>query len=225
MEYPSPNFGPRRGAMRPSLIVLHYTAMQSFDEAFERLCAPAYEVSAHWLLCESGHAQPLVRESERAWHAGAGSWGRADDVNSASIGIELANNGFSPFSAPQMHALETLLRRIMDEWHIAPHRVIAHSDLAPERKIDPGPRFDWRRLALMNLSIWPRAPAPPPAPLETFYDNLRRFGYPQADKLALLRAFRVRFRPWHQGPLDAHDAALAADLAARFAIDDAPPSA
>ncbi len=102
---PSPNFGERRGGAKPSLIVIHYTAMQSCAEARARLCAPEHEVSAHWLISETGQTEALVDEAHRAWHAGAGQWAGVTDVNSASIGIELANTGAQPFAEPQMAAL------------------------------------------------------------------------------------------------------------------------
>ena len=113
LSRPSPNFGPRRGGARPSIVVIHYTAMASAEAALERLCDPAAEVSAHYLIAEDGRAWGLVEEAERAWHAGRGAWRRTDDVNSCSIGIELANPGplagFPPFPEPQMAALEGLL--------------------------------------------------------------------------------------------------------------------
>ena len=198
----------------PRLIVLHYTAMATCAQARDRLCDPVHQVSAHWLLDSDGQAEQLVDEPRRAWHAGAGAWAGVRDVNSASIGIELQNPGHMPFPEPQMTALETLLAAMMARWTIGPEGVIAHSDLAPTRKGDPGPHFDWRRLALQGLSVWPlpgcRAVAADFAP------HAHRFGYPQAPEPALLHAFRLRFRPWAHGPVDDVDAALAADLAARF---------
>ncbi len=212
--FPSPNFGERRGGVRPSIIVLHYTAMASCAEARDRLCDPLAEVSAHWLISEQGEAEALVPEAARAWHAGAGEWAGVTDVNSHSIGIELANTGSQPFAEPQMRALEALLDGISARWAIPPHRVIAHSDMAPSRKFDPGARFDWRRLALGGRAVWPaldRAAAP-----EDFAADARRFGYPEADPVTLLTAFRLRFRPWAKGPADVVDAQLARDLARRF---------
>ena len=129
------------------MIVLHYTAMATPEAALERLCDSAAEVSAHYLICPKGRVWHLVDEAARAWHAGAGQWGDVTDVNSRSIGIELANPGEEPFPEPQMAALEDLMAGIMARWAIAPARVIAHSDMAPARKGDPGPRFDWRRLS------------------------------------------------------------------------------
>lgn len=207
----SPNFNERRGGVRPSLIVLHYTAMNSCAEAFARLCDPAHEVSAHWLISETGPTHALVDEAMRAWHAGAGGWAGLTDINSHSIGIELANAGNHPFPEPQMVALETLLRAIVARWEIAPHRIIAHSDMAPMRKSDPGSRFDWQRLARQGLSVWPIADAliDPSA----FWPALAKIGYPDAPESALLSAFRLRFRPGARGALDGWDAALAQSLA------------
>lgn len=217
MSFPSPNCGERRGGARPDLIVIHYTAMASVAEARARLCDPAQEVSAHWLIAEDGGLEQLVDEAMRAWHAGAGSWGAVTDVNSRSIGIELANSGAQPFAEPQMAALERLLAGIMARWAIRPERVIGHSDMAPARKSDPGPRFDWRRLALAGRSVWPEGRSGG-RPAE-FLGHARRFGYPDGEEAVILRAFRLRFRPFAEGPVDAVDAAMAADLAARFPVD------
>jgi N-acetylmuramoyl-L-alanine amidase len=217
VSFPSPNCGERRGGALPDLIVIHYTAMASMAEARARLCDPAHEVSAHWLISEQGAAEQLVDEALRAWHAGAGAWGAVSDVNSRSIGIELANTGAAPFPEAQMAALEQVLAGIMGRWGIPPARVIAHSDMAPARKSDPGPRFDWRRLAIAGLSVWPkmRSGGRPVA----FRDHARRFGYPDVEEALILRAFRLRFRPWAEGPADALDAAMAEDLALRFPVD------
>lgn len=216
MAAPSPNFGERRDGLRPSLVVVHYTAMESCAAARDRLCDPASEVSAHWLISETGAVDALVPETKRAWHAGAGEWGGQGDINSRSIGIELANRGDHPFPEPQVLALEQLLRGILARWCIPPQGVIGHSDMAPGRKADPGARFDWRRLARAGLSVWPDddGAAPPAA----FDAAARAFGYPAAVSPELrLSAFRLRFRPWAKGPTDARDAAMALDLARRFA--------
>ncbi|MBL9049175.1 MAG: N-acetylmuramoyl-L-alanine amidase [Tabrizicola sp.] len=214
LTHPSPNFGERRGRGRVELVVLHYTAMPSCTEALGRLRDPAVEVSAHYLIDRDGTLLSLVDEAARAWHAGAGTWAGEGDVNSRSIGIELANTGFEPFAEGQVAALERLLAEILRRHDLSPAAVIAHSDMAPDRKADPGPRFDWRRLALQGLSVWPELAKP-----GDFVADLRAFGYPDAPESTLLSAFRLRFRPWATGPLDDTDRALAADLARRFAID------
>jgi len=209
--------------VRPTLIVIHYTAMESCDAARDRLCDPTAEVSAHWLISRHGKAEALVPEPMRAWHAGAGEWAGITDVNSHSIGIELDNRGTEPFCDPQMAALEDVLRAVMARWTIPPHRVIGHSDMAPARKGDPGPRFDWRRLARQGLSVWPERLTG--GRIADFDRDARRFGYPDVDQSVVLQAFRLRFRPWAKGPLDAVDAAMAADLAARFGVDASPAQA
>ncbi|MGQ3486707.1 N-acetylmuramoyl-L-alanine amidase [Roseovarius pacificus] len=221
---PSPNFGPRRQGALPDMVVLHYTAMENARTALERLCDAAAEVSAHYLICEAGTVWQMVDEEQRAWHAGAGQWGDVRDVNSRSIGIELANTGAHPFPEPQMRALEALLQGIMRRWSIPATRIIGHSDMAPDRKSDPGPRFDWQRLALGGLSIWPRIGGEP----GDFLQDAVRFGYAVPDGMdgdaavdLILPAFRQRFRPWASGGLDATDRALMADLAARFPVDRA----
>jgi N-acetylmuramoyl-L-alanine amidase len=216
LTHPSPNYGERRGRGRVELVVLHYTAMPSCAEALARLCDPAVEVSAHYLIDVDGTVLSLVDEAARAWHAGAGEWGGEGDVNSRSIGIELANTGQEPFAEPQMAALEWLLAGVMQRHGLGPEAVIAHSDMAPDRKGDPGPRFDWRRLALQGLAVWPDLAEPGNFPVD-----LRAFGYPEASSHHLLTAFRLRFRPWASGPLDDTDRALAAGLR-RFAVDARP---
>ncbi|MCP4822415.1 MAG: N-acetylmuramoyl-L-alanine amidase [Shimia sp.] len=207
IEYPSPNFGPRRDGLRPELVVLHYTAMATAEAALDRLCDPAPEVSAHYLICEKGRVFRLVDEKMRAWHAGAGTWQGKADINSRSIGIELDNRGTHPFSEPQMAALETLLPAIMTRWSIPASGVIGHSDMAPGRKFDPGPSFDWRRLARQGLAIWPDD-----QPAEgDWYRAAAALGY-DVDSADALAAFRARFRPWATGPLDAEDARIATRL-------------
>jgi N-acetylmuramoyl-L-alanine amidase len=220
IPHPSPNFGARRGGVRPDMVVLHYTGMSSCADALERLCDRAAQVSAHYLISETGVVHALVEEDMRAWHAGAGGWGAVRDVNSRSIGIELANTGNAPFPESQMAALEWLLAQVQRRWNVPPERVIGHSDMAPERKDDPGPRFDWRRLARAGLSVWPEAGDgdwPPDA--ATFRAHARAFGYPDAPHEVLLGAFRSRFRPEATGPIGSADVALAADLARRFPVD------
>lgn len=234
--HPSPNFGPRRGGLTPTLIVLHYTAMAPARAALGRLCDPGAEVSAHYLIGAGGSVWQMVEEPMRAWHAGAGEWRGLDDINSRSIGIELDNLGSHPFAEPQMAALERLLAGIMARWGIGPAGVIGHSDMAPERKCDPGPRFDWRRLARAGLAVWPKAEADAEAgacaegeaggDMAAFLRAAHRFGYPRgASAEAVLGAFRRRFRPWDAAaPLGRADVAAIADLAERFAVDRGRPN-
>ncbi len=233
LQNPSPNQGERRGGAIPDMVVIHYTAMVSAQAALNRLCDPQAEVSAHYLICEEGHIWLMVPEALRAWHAGAGRWGDVTDVNSRSIGIELANRGDHPFAAKQIDALEGLLAQIMARWSITPARVIGHSDMAPLRKSDPGPRFDWLRLAREGLSVWPARGYDTQGGALSAADFLNQaagFGYHPPDGCddplaAVLTALRLRFRPWARGPLDRDDCAIAADLARRFPVDRAATSA
>ncbi|WP_424990629.1 N-acetylmuramoyl-L-alanine amidase [Fluviibacterium sp. S390] len=220
--HPSPNFGPRRNGARPGLIVLHYTAMDSAQSALERLCSTEHEVSAHYLIGRDGTCWQLVREADRAWHAGAGAWAGQGDVNSRSIGIELDNDGQTPFSEPLMARLEALLGEVMANWQIVPQAVIGHSDMAPDRKSDPGARFDWCRLARQGLAIWPEVATAPATDPDAFARLACTFGYPDASPDALLTAVRDRFRPAARGPLAAEDMAVIADLARRFPVDPDP---
>lgn len=201
------------------MVVIHYTAMRSCAAARDALCNPESQVSAHYLISEAGEVLALVPEQMRAWHAGAGRWGAVTDVNSRSVGIELANPGDVPFAAAQMDALEALLAGIMARWGVPPERVIAHSDCAPARKIDPGPRFDWARLARQGLAVISRA-APVPPDVAGFATALTAIGYdPGVAPEIRLAAFRLRHNPGASGPLDASDMARALDLARRFAVD------
>lgn len=193
--------------------------MADCDAALRALCTPEREVSAHYLIRRNGDLIALVDEDMRAWHAGTGTWRGQADINSRSIGIELDNDGFSPFSNPLMTKLESLLPKILARWNIPPEGVIGHSCMAPERKIDPGPRFDWLRLARQGLAIWPQTTGADVDP-ERFRADALAFGYPQASDDLLLQAVRLRFRPWGRGALDANDCGLMADLADRYG--DAP---
>lgn len=177
--------------------MLHYTAMGSAEAAIERLCDPASQVSAHYLIARDGEVTQMVEEADRAWHAGAGEWRSLDDINSRSIGIELDNTGAHPFPEPQMTALETLLREICSRWPIRPENIIGHSDMAPGRKSDPGPRFDWARLARQGLA----GPVRPGGSEDTFERAARSAGFTApVDYETLLRAARLRFAPWRDGP-------------------------
>ncbi len=192
------------------MVVIHYTGMASTGLALNRLRDPEAEVSAHYVISMSGRVLSMVSEAMRAWHAGEGTWGGLSDINSRSIGIELANPGpdesYPPFPHPQMKSLERLLAAVIGRWSIHPARVIGHADMAPGRKEDPGPKFDWRRLALAGLSVWPEPASGAGRPAaahsvnwEHFLSAALCFGYapPSDDETgwrAVLRVFRTRFR-------------------------------
>ncbi|UVK36223.1 N-acetylmuramoyl-L-alanine amidase [Mesorhizobium sp. AR10] len=146
----SPNFGPRRETLKPDMIVLHYTGMATGTGAEAWLCDPASEVSAHYLVHEDGRIIQMVRESDRAWHAGNSSWFGRTDINSCSVGIEIVNPGhtlgYPGFPRRQIDAVTALCSGIIRRHSIPAQRVLAHSDVAPGRKIDPGEKFPWKTL-------------------------------------------------------------------------------
>ncbi|MGR3468680.1 MAG: N-acetylmuramoyl-L-alanine amidase [Shimia sp.] len=216
---PSPNVGPRRDGLTPAFIVLHYTAISDFEEACAYLCDPAKEVSAHYVIDRDGTLAQLVREKDRAWHAGAGAWRGMEDINSRSLGIEIVNTGKEPFPEAQLVALERLLSALMARWRIAPRAVIGHSDMAPGRKHDPGRLFPWDRLSAAGLALGPRDVRGAASDMP-FAEAVRAAGYPNAPGDVLLDAFRSRFAPTRQGPVTAADAGEALALSRLTA---APP--
>jgi N-acetylmuramoyl-L-alanine amidase len=181
---PSPNHGPRPENVPVDILLVHYTGMPTGGEALERLCDPDAQVSAHYLIGEDGTVFSLVPEDRRAWHAGAGYWRGDRDINSRSVGVELVNPGhewgYRPFPPAQMAAFAALARGIMDRHGISPHRVLAHSDVAPARKEDPGELFDWKGLAAQGIGFWPTPSAQDDGPghaVAEAQDLLARFGY------------------------------------------------
>lgn len=216
-DRPSPNQGERRGGVLPDSVVLHYTGMRTAEDAAVRLCDPKAEVSAHYLIYPTGLIEQLVHEGKRAWHAGAGEWGGASDINSRSIGIEIANpghfDGYPPFPEPQMMSLERLLAGVLSRWNIPPERVIGHSCMAPGRKIDPGEKFDWRRLALGGLAVWLdfQDGDDGPGDAGAFQSAATKIGFPVPatevwceDTQKTWRSFAMRFLPWRANdPSDA----------------------
>ena len=199
IETPSPNFDTR--ALPVSIIVLHYTGMVSAEAALARLTDPEAKVSAHYLIAEDGQVIRLVDEANRAWHAGKSHWRGIDDINSASIGIEIVNPGhefgYRPFPDAQIEALIPLMSDIQTRYAITRGNIVGHSDIAPARKQDPGELFPWARLAKVRLAL--------PRPTKNLIDPnwteggfllaLERFGYDVTDRLAAIVAFQRRFRP------------------------------
>jgi N-acetylmuramoyl-L-alanine amidase len=208
-ERPSPNHGPRPGDGRIDMLILHYTGMPTAAEALDRMCAPEAAVSAHYLVEEDGTVWRLVAEERRAWHAGTAFWAGRQDINGASIGIELANPGhewgYVPFPEPQMAALETLCQEILRRHPIPSRHVLGHSDVAPQRKRDPGELFPWQRLARAGIGLWPDAAVPAagvPEGVGAVQRLLAAIGYgvPQGGTLdeatrQVVAAFQRHYRP------------------------------
>ncbi len=213
---PSPNFGPRRGGMKPDAIVLHYTGMETGQAAEDWLCNPTSEVSAHYIVHEDGRIVQMVPEAARAWHAGKGSWQGVEDVNSFSIGIEIVNKGhafgYPHFPAWQIAEVIALCRDIVRRYRILPQRVLAHSDTALGRKVDPGEKFPWAILAREGIGhfVEPVESAEGAAlargaegdEVEALQAMLARYGYPieptglfDISTEAVVSAFQRHFRP------------------------------
>jgi N-acetylmuramoyl-L-alanine amidase len=210
---PSPNFDQRRGP--PDMVVVHYTGMRTGSEALERLCDPQAKVSAHYLIEEDGRVYQLVPEERRAWHAGVSFWKGERDVNAVSIGIELVNPGhelgYGDFPEMQVEALIGLLDAIRGRWTIPNGRILGHSDVAPGRKIDPGEKFPWKRLAQDGHGLWVEPDAAPGAPLAlgdegpgvfALQAGLTRLGYDSAPSgeydshtETIVQAFQRHWRP------------------------------
>ena len=213
IEAPSPNWDARRGP--PDAVVLHYTGMRSGEAALDRLRDPAAKVSAHWLVEEDGRVFRLVPEERRAWHAGVSFWRGERDLNAVSIGVEIVNPGhefgYRPFPAAQIDAVIGLLDAMRARWTIPDARILAHSDVAPDRKTDPGELFPWAELAAHGHGLWAEPEASPGAPLAegeegvgvfALQAGLTRLGYDSAPSgrfdagtRTIVEAFQRHWRP------------------------------
>jgi N-acetylmuramoyl-L-alanine amidase len=199
IQTPSPNFNER--PLGIDTIIIHYTDMISSEAALAWLINPSSHVSAHYLINEGGQIYQIVKEEQRAWHAGESYWQGRTNLNDCSIGIELANpghsNGYTPFPEVQINALIELCLKIKERWNIPPNRILGHSDIAPGRKQDPGHLFPWERLAQEGLGMWP-------VPREEsqwgeLTEMLLQFVYEIGPLAHILLAFQRHFQP-HKMP-------------------------
>lgn len=197
----SPNFDERKGA-KPELIVLHYTGMETALQAIKRLRDKNSKVSAHYTVDEDGAVYQHVDENFRAWHAGASFWQGVEDINSHSIGIEIVNPGhewgYRPFTGHQMKSVDALCRDIMKRHNILPENALAHSDVAPARKQDPGELFPWEEMARHGIGIWPQTSDEDmvKAGVINIERALHDFGYdPRVPLREALTAFQRHFVP------------------------------
>ena len=214
---PAANVEPRRHGRTPDMLLLHYTGMRSAAAAIAWLARADSKVSCHFVIDVDGRITQQVPEALRAWHAGLSCWAGETDINSCSIGIEIQNPGhamgYHDFPPAQMRAVATLSRDICKRHHIRPARVLGHSDVAPQRKIDPGEKFNWGWLASECVGAWV-VPSPPrdddvglmvgaaPAGIRTAQVLLARYGYDidmtgqlDAKTIAVITAFQRHFRP------------------------------
>ena len=197
-EFSSPNFNDRPKNIVPNILVIHYTGMQSLDQALQRLMSSNSQVSAHYLISRKGEIFKLVSEEKRAWHAGVSYWRGETDINSYSIGIELENPGhefgYSKFPKGQMSVLTELCVEIINKYSISPENIVGHSDIAPRRKKDPGELFDWKSLAKKGVGLWPEASLDK-ITLEPFEKSLNDFGYEVVDLRSTITAFQRHYLP------------------------------
>jgi N-acetylmuramoyl-L-alanine amidase len=209
------NAEPRRNARRVDMVILHYTGMETAEAACDFLCRPESGVSCHYLVDEDGTIIQMVGEEMRAWHAGVSCWKGETDTNSRSIGIEIQNPGhrlgYRGFPEPQMDAVVALCRDIVSRHDIPPEHVLAHSDVAPGRKIDPGELFDWARLHAHGIGHWVEPAGPDATSLDaedmlTYQRLLMHYGYAIAvtgtcDEVTVkvTDAFRRHFQPRQLG--------------------------
>ena len=200
---------------RPVLIVLHYTEQHSVQQSLDTLRSAnsGGPVSAHYLIGADGHVYQLVADQLRAWHAGPGRWGTITDVNSASIGIELDNDGATAFAQAQIDSLLRLLADLTGRLHIPRTQIIGHQDLAPTRRDDPGPLFPWTQLAAAGFGRWPQGTlADPPAGFDPWM-AMAVLGYPLQDRAAAVQAFHNHFRGIGGDQLDDQDLRILWNLA------------
>lgn len=200
IQRPSPNFDGRDG-QPVDMLVMHYTGMKTAQEALDRLCDPAAKVSAHYVVDEDGSIYRLVDEENRAWHAGTSSWRGHSNINQRSIGMEIVNPGhefgYRPFPKAQMEAVAALSKNILSRHDIPARNVVGHSDVAPERKEDPGELFDWQFLAEQGVGLWPIQAAND----EKTHDpssvirHLSSYGYSTENLPKTITAFQRHFRP------------------------------
>lgn len=195
-QRPSPNFDARR----PNYVIIHHTSDASAEESLAVLSEPAREVSAHYLIGRDGRIFQLVDELARAWHAGESYWGGQHDLNSASIGIELDNDGREPFSEPQVQALIALLADLKARYNIPTANFLGHADIAPGRKVDPSRVFPWKRLAGQGYGMWCDPPYPPVLADLDSESLLQALGYNVWNAEAAAAAFKLHFVPNDPSP-------------------------
>ncbi|WP_310380167.1 N-acetylmuramoyl-L-alanine amidase [Flavobacterium sp.] len=178
---------------KPNFIIIHHTAQDSLAQTIKTFTLVKTKVSAHYVIADDGRVVQMLNDYLRAWHGGNSSWGKNTDINSASIGIELDNNGSEPFSEPQITSLMALIAKLKYDYNIPTQNIIGHSDIAPTRKYDPSALFPWKILAEKEFGIWPDAilePAPVNFNVEL---ALRIIGYDTKNLPAAIAAFKLHY--------------------------------
>jgi N-acetylmuramoyl-L-alanine amidase len=183
------NFGMRK----PNFVIIHHTAQNSCEQTLTTFTLPRTQVSAHYVICKDGTVQHMLNDYLRAWHAGNGRWGNLTDINSASIGIELDNNGFEPFTDAQINNLLVVLKTVKKNYNIPSANFIGHGDIAPTRKVDPNRFFPWQKLAANGFGNWyDTANVKIPENFNAM-QGLRIIGYDIKDSIAAIKAFKLHF--------------------------------
>jgi N-acetylmuramoyl-L-alanine amidase len=191
------NFGMRK----PNFVIVHHTAQTACDTTLKTFTLPRTQVSAHYVICKDGTINHMLNDYLRAWHAGNSKWGNVTDINSVSIGIELDNNGFEPFSEVQIKSLLAVLKKLKQDNNIPTANFIGHADIAPKRKVDPNKYFPWQQLAANGFGYWydtlnVKLP-------ENFnaIQALRIIGYDTRDSVAAIKAFKLHFVQYDSMPV------------------------
>ena len=212
----SPNFSPKKRNIRNiKYLIIHYTGMKRTSDAIKRLINYKSEVSCHYFIKKNGDIIRMVPDSYVAWHAGKSKWKKHESLNNLSIGIELDNpghdHGYQPFKSKQIKSLERLIKKLKSKYQIKKENVLGHSDIAPERKNDPGEKFPWHLLARTKLCLWPNSKLKNLKKFRNqnlnnedktkFIKNIYKIGYCKIAKMSekssnkyLTKAFQRRFR-------------------------------
>ncbi len=178
---------------KPNYVIIHHTAQDSLQQTLHTFTVPHTQVSSHYVIGRDGEIVQMLNDYVRGWHAGAGKWGSVTDLNSVSLGIELDNNGSEPFSEAQIHSLLNLLDTLKGKYNIPTANFIAHSDIAPTRKVDPSAFFPWKRLAESGFGYWPGDSLAAPPEHFNPVDALRIIGYDTSNLEAAIRAFKLHY--------------------------------
>jgi N-acetylmuramoyl-L-alanine amidase len=178
---------------KPNFVILHHTAQDSVQQTLKTFTLKQTNVSAHYVIARDGKVIHMLNDYLRAWHAGNGSWGRDTDINSSSIGIELDNNGFEPFSDIQINSLLALLTKLKKDYNIPIQNIIGHADIAPTRKKDPSALFPWKLLAANGFGVWPDEELPCPPPEFNVEQGLQVIGYNTKNLSAAITAFKLHY--------------------------------
>lgn len=178
---------------KPGFVIIHHTAQNSCDQTLQTFTLSRTAVSAHYVICKDGTIHHMLNDYLRSWHAGISRWGNLTDINSASVGIELDNNGFQPFDSLQLNSLLSLLARLKKEYNIPAANFIGHGDIAPTRKNDPNYRFPWKKLAEKGFGLWfDEVRDTIPSGFNAI-QALRIIGYDVTDSSAAIKAFKRHF--------------------------------